>query len=402
MTRLVKPSFLIAFVLALLAAGWIYSGQMEDDPFAFGSGDDTEAAQTADAAGDGATSGDGLAPPSERELPAVRTSPSEAEPHRALLIYTGRTEVARRGIVRAETEGRVVEIAAEESARIGEGDLIVELAANDRYARLREAEALVSQREIEFDAAKQLAGKGYQTEAARAQAEANLSAARAALERIRVDLSRITIEAPFEGIVESRMVEIGDYVQPGMEIAQIVDFDPIVVTIQVSEREISKVEAGVMAEVELVSGEIHPALVSRISTTADTLTRTFEVELEIANEDALIRDGMTAKVLLPAQQVMAHKISPALLALSDEGAVGVKAVGEDNRVVFHPIEIVEDTADGMWVSGLPRKATLISVGGAYVAPGVEVRPVPTGALPEDRPTGPAPAVSSALEEEDRS
>lgn len=400
MTRLVKPSVLIALALAALAAGWIYTGQMENDPLASIGG--AKERQNTDSAARNETGGGELAPPSQRELAAVRVSPSAAEPHRAILIYTGRTEVARRGVVRAETEGRVVAVAAEESARIAEGDLIVELAANDRYARLREAQALVNQREIEFDAAQQLAGKGYQTEAARAQAEANLSAARAALERIQVDLARITIEAPFEGIVESRPVEIGDYVQPGTEIAHIVDFDPIVVTVQVSEREISRVEPGVMAEVELVSGEQHTAIVSRIATTADQQTRTFEVELEIANEDALIRDGLTAKVLLPAQQVMAHKISPALLALADDGAVGVKAIDAENRVVFYPIEIVEDTADGMWVSGLPPEVTLISVGGAYVAPGVKVRPVPTGALPEDRPVGPTPAVSSAQEEEDRS
>lgn len=400
MTRLVKPSVLIALALAALAAGWIYTGQMENDPLASIGG--AKERQNTDSAARNETGGGELAPPSQRELAAVRVSPSAAEPHRAILIYTGRTEVARRGVVRAETEGRVVAVAAEESARIAEGDLIVELAANDRYARLREAQALVNQREIEFDAAQQLAGKGYQTEAARAQAEANLSAARAALERIQVDLARITIEAPFEGIVESRPVEIGDYVQPGTEIAHIVDFDPIVVTVQVSEREISRVEPGVMAEVELVSGEQHTAIVSRIATTADQQTRTFKVELEIANEDALIRDGLTAKVLLPAQQVMAHKISPALLALADDGAVGVKAIDAENRVVFYPIEIVEDTADGMWVSGLPPEVTLISVGGAYVAPGVKVRPVPTGALPEDRPVGPTPAVSSAQEEEDRS
>ncbi|MDF1750637.1 MAG: efflux RND transporter periplasmic adaptor subunit [Alphaproteobacteria bacterium] len=388
-----KPSLIIAVALAVLSVAWIYSGQMQNDPLAdvVGSEDVQKAAKAPKAE-------------AEKALPSVRVMDTSAVPHRAILTYTGRTEVDRRAVLRAETEGRVIEIGAEVSSRVDKGALVVKLAPTDRYARLSKAEALVRQRTIEYDAAKKLAGKGFQTESARAESEANLSSAKAALEEIRVDLARTTLEAPFDGIIESRIVEVGDYVQRGDEIARIVDFDPIVVTIQVSEREINRVEMGVVAPIELISHENLTGIVSRIATTANDATRTFEVELEVANEDAVLRDGVTAKVMLPAQQVMAHLISPALLTLDDSGEVGVKAVNSENRVVFYPISIVEDTADGMWVGGLPDRVTLITVGQAFVASGVKVKAVEAdtvskeGAVPEN----PAPAVSVGDETGDRS
>ena len=380
----INPSLIIAGGLAAAAAGWIYSGQLEDDPFA---------AQEPTAVTEEATETDPvLAESGERKIPSVRVMASSASAHRAVLLYTGRTESDRHAVLRAETDGRIVEVLAEESQTLEDGAEIVKIAVSDRPARLREANALIRQREIEFDAAKSLAGKGFQTRSAQAEAEANLSSARAMREEIRVDLARTTITAPFSGVLESRSVEVGDYVRAGDEVARIGDYDPIVVTIQVSEREIARMEEGVVADIELVSGETLPGVVSRIATTADGATRTFEVELEVPNDTNVVREGMTAKVLLPTQEVIAHRISPALLTLNDRGQVGVHTLGPANIVEFYPIEIVEDRADGMWVAGLPRKATLIVVGQAFVSAGVEVIPVELS--PEEVPSSLlAPAIS---------
>ncbi|WP_421881885.1 efflux RND transporter periplasmic adaptor subunit [Pacificispira sp.] len=377
----IKPSYLIAFALAAGSAGWIYSGQMEEDPLADPQAETAEQQAQEPAA-------------ETKALPSVRVAESRATDHRAILLYTGRTEADRRAVLRAETEGRVIEVGASVSDPVATGKVIAKLATNDRYAKLKQAESLVRQREIEYEAARQLAGKGFQTESKKAEAEANLSSARASLEEIRVDLGRTTIEAPFDGVIETRSVEVGDYVQVGDEIAVIADFDPIVVTIQVSEREISRVDAGVTAEIQMLDGQTHFGLVSRIAPTADSATRTFEVELEVANQGDGLLDGMTAKVFLPAQEVSAHRITPALLALSDDGAVGVKAVDAQNKVVFYPIEIVEDTAGAMWVSGLPETVTLITVGQAYVAPGATVRPVPEDEA--EKPYSEQPGASQTL------
>ena len=101
---------------------------------------------------------------------------------------------------------------------------------------------------------------------------------------------------------------------------------------------------------------------------SDPATRTYPVEIQIANPDYALRSGLTTEIRIPVREVMAQKISPALFALNDavksacarsmRTARGVPS-GRDRR----------DEADGVWVSGLPDVATLITVGQELVVPG---------------------------------
>jgi multidrug efflux system membrane fusion protein len=72
---------------------------------------------------------------------------------------------------------------------------------------------------------------------------------------------------------------------------------------------------------------------------------------------------------------MAHRISPALLALDEQGNLGVKLVDDENRVVFHPVAMAGDEGGTLWVEGLPDPATVITVGQEFVRPGQRVDPV---------------------------
>ena len=274
-------------------------------------------------------------------------------------------------------------------------------------AQLREAQALMKQREIEFNAADKLSKKGFQSETARAQARAQLEAAQAQLERIQVELAKTKIAAPFAGVIEAKNVEPGDFAQVGTALIHLVDLDPMLVTVQVSEREIDRIEKGAEAEIRLVSGRTVTGRVNRIAPTATETTRTFEVEVELPNPDFTLRDGVTASVRLPTREALAHELSPAVLTLDDAGRVGVKAVSADDRVTFHPVDILEDRADGMWVTGLPMTLTIISVGQEYVGVGAKGRPVPDDAfedateprLEQDPADGGAPPRVSRSEDE---
>ena len=66
------------------------------------------------------------------------------------------------------------------------------------------------------------------------------------------------------------------------------------------------------------------------------------------------------------------QISPSILSLRDNGQVGVKIVNTLNKVEFFPIEVISDTKDGMWISGLPMNSNIIIVGQEYAPVGKEV------------------------------
>ena len=102
----------------------------------------------------------------------------------------------------------------------------------------------------------------------------------------------------------------------------------------------------------------------------------------LRSSHALARPTQSTRMRRAAElEVIAHRVSPAILTLTDDGMIGVKTLGPDNRVRFHPIQIIGDGADGVWLSGLPNRITLITVGQEFVAEGQTVRPIDEADLP---------------------
>ena len=246
----------------------------------------------------------------------------------------------------------------------------------DRAEKLAEAEARVRQRQIEFDAARSLRQKGFRAETKLAEAAAELDAAIARAAQISIDVDRTEIGAPFAGVIETRDAELGDFVEPGDIIARVMDEDPYLVVGQVSELDVGLLEEGDAGVARLADGETVEGKVRYIGGIAETATRTFRVELEIPNRARALRGGVTAEIRIPVESAQAHFLSPALLTLDDEGALGVRIVNGDAVVEFKPVSVFASEPDGVWVTGLPPVATVITVGQEFVRRGQTVRPIP--------------------------
>lgn len=285
----------------------------------------------------------------------------------------GRTEASRWVDIRAETAARVVAINAKKGAIVRAGQVIVELAIDDREAKLAEAIATVHQRQMEYDASQRLSERGYRAQTKHAEAGAKLDKALAYQAQIELDISNTHIKAPFDGVLELRNVEMGDYVSKNMTIARVVDQDPYLVVGQVSEIDVPFLRVGESGKATLASGEVIEGKLRFIATTAEQKTRTFRVEMEVSNRDGHLRDGLTAEISVEVDERMAHHVSSAILTLNDEGELGVRSVDASNTVKFYPVEIIDDTGDGVWLSGLPESVDVISVGQEFVREGDQVR-----------------------------
>lgn len=291
------------------------------------------------------------------------------------IVVSGRTEPNREVDLRAETDGAVVGLGAERGSRVATGERIVELDIRDREARLAEAEATIEQMRLQYEGAQRLKGQQFVSDTQIAEAKARLVGAEAARKRILDDIAYTTIEAPFDAVVQERLVEIGDYVKAGDTVAHLVDTDPLVVVGEVNERDVHPLAIGGRGTAKLVDGRLVDGTIRYVSPVADNNTRTFRVELAIANPNGALRAGITAEVRLGAGEITAHALSPALLALTDDGTVGVKAVDETNRVRFYPVELLGSSPDGVSVTGLPNELRVISVGQGFVTEGQLVEPV---------------------------
>jgi multidrug efflux system membrane fusion protein len=307
-------------------------------------------------------------------VPRVAVEESLAREITREIAVSARTEPNRSVELRAETDGRVVALGAERGSVVRSGDRIVGLDMRDRGAKLAEARALIDYAELQFEAARELQRDQFVSETHIAELLSRVVAARAALEEIELEVANTSIAAPFDAVLQERLVELGDYVNTGDKIAELVDTDPLIVVGEVAERNVHQLAVGSTGSARLIDGEPIEGAVRYLAPVADESTRTFRVELAIPNPDAALRAGMTAQLRLAADRITVHVLSPALLSLDEAGTVGVKSVNAHDRVEFHPVEIVESTDAGIFVSGLPEQLRLITVGHGFVKPGDLVEP----------------------------
>ncbi|MEQ8514828.1 MAG: efflux RND transporter periplasmic adaptor subunit, partial [Chromatocurvus sp.] len=314
-------------------------------------------------------------PREKNELPRVRVRQIEAEPRTRNIVLRGRTSNKRTVVVKSEIIGVVTERAVERGQRVEENDLLCQLADNDRSAAVAEAEATLRRATLEYEGSRRLKEKGLQSDTAIAQAAASKAAAEASLMRARLNLERTAIRAPFAGVIEAIHANRGDYLAPGDECATLLDLDPMLLTARVTERDVDAIEEGDLVTARITTGDELTGTVSFVGRQSDDQTRTYGIEATVRNEDYSLRSGVTATLHIARDEVQAHRVSPALFALDDTGRIGVRILDDRDRVEFRYITILEDTPSGAWITGLPARTRLITVGQESVVAGQRVEPV---------------------------
>ena len=306
------------------------------------------------------------------ELFAVRARDFTAQERPNVLVMRGRTEADASVMVSAETGGRVVEVAVQEGQQVAAGAMLCRLDEAARQASVTQARAALAQAEVELNAAQSLASEGFGAQNRVPALQAAYDAAQSGLEQAELDLTRTTITAPIDGLVQLPLADVGTQLAPGALCATLLDTDPLVITGQVSERDIGALSVGMTADVGLVTGETATGEVSFISATAESETRTFRVNIDIPNPDGVLRGGVTAEARIALPFTDGHLVPLSTLKLDDNGNIGVSLLDENNVVSFQPVTILGDETSAAWVAGLPNEARVIVVGQDYVVPGQEV------------------------------
>jgi multidrug efflux system membrane fusion protein len=367
MERLFSKSSLMALIVAIAVIIWMATGTITST----GSNAAQSASRNSTLRDDETETR-----PNERAGVRVGVRHSSAGPVERIVDVSARTEPNRIVEVRGEAEGRVTAIAAERGTFVRAGEPLVRLDLRDREARLAESQALLEQTRMQYEAAQSLGGQDLLSEVQIAEARARLASAEAALRDIELEIERTTIVAPFDGIVQDRMVEVGDLVRIGDTIAEFVDTDPIIVVGNVNERQIASLTPGSVGTATLPSGAKVEGTVRYVAPVADNSTRTFRVELAVPNPNRKVRAGVTAELEVTTDRIFGHLLSPALIALDDEGTIGVKIVDADSKAQFMPVEILRSAPEGVWVTGLPEEVEIIAIGQGFVVDGQLVDGVP--------------------------
>ncbi|WP_157016542.1 efflux RND transporter periplasmic adaptor subunit [Mesorhizobium xinjiangense] len=352
---------LAAFVVLAVAAAWVVTGQFSSVGSAVAVGEEDPAASTSE-------------PPATPLRTVAVVAPQHIDHARTIRI-SGVTEANKRSSLAARSGGIIDTIPVSEGSLVKKGDLILALDAEERPAAVAMAEALVAQRESEYDAAQKLLKSGNMAKLQGESARAALTAARSQLETAKAELARSEIRAPFDGIVDQVDVEEGSAIQQGAEVATILSLDPVLAVGEVSEQDLSQLEPGASAEVRLVNGQRVSGALRYLSRDASPQTRTFRIEVAVPNPDRAIPAGMTAEIVLQAEKVRAVKLPRSVVTLSERGELGIRIATPDDTVNFIPIDIVEDTPEALVLAGIPEDARIIVSGQELVSEGDKVATV---------------------------
>ena len=411
-----KKSIFIASFILLLVVGWIGSGQFSNNVIAQDEDTGTVTKNNISYAEDTDNN------ESEKFTFSVETKVFTASLIDQSIELQGQTIHNKKIDVKSETSGKINSIEFSRGDNVSENSEMITISLEDRKEKLLSAEKdlerlskeiILNEKnrdnllrrnverielyEIEYASAKQLIDKGLSSksklslasfnlanakadredikikfESTLASLEAQITNVKSVLKNIKLDINKTSIKAPFDGIISEKMVEETEFISVGTPLFSIIDLDPIKIEGYLSEFDVNKVSVGTKAFIEDSNGIKKSGIISFISPSAETSTRTFEITIEADNKDLSYKSGITTKIVIKGSELKAHKIPPSILTLLDDGTVGVKAVDNDNIVTFYPTKTIKDTIDGMWVSGLPEKVNLIVSGQEYISLGDKV------------------------------
>lgn len=314
------------------------------------------------------------APPATAEIlaPQVLVRESQAQPVTLTFRAEGQAQPDRDTSIRVEASGTVIEVPASKGMDVAAGDVIANLSSEHAEATLEQAREELARAQREFDNADQLRERGVATSDRVSEARAALATATAQVTTAEVALEDLTVVAPFPGRVETLPINEGEYVAAGEEVARLVDNDPLTVTIQVPQQSLNRIKTGQQAKVQFITGQERDGVVSFVGTAAEAATRTFLAEIEIGNPDGAIPAGISAEITIPTGQALAHFIEPSIVSLDPDGEIGVK-IEQDGVVRFVPIEVADAGQGGVWATGLPENARIVTIGQGFVRDGESVR-----------------------------
>lgn len=292
---------------------------------------------------------------------------------------------ARASVVKAEAQLRDAEATYQRITALAREGAVAAQSLDDATAQVVSARATLDAARAQVAQAQaQVQAAGEQEAVAVSQvrtAQAQAATQAAAVENARLAVQNATITAPFSGVVVSRTLDPGAFVAPGTStpILTIADLDRLDVVVNVTEADLGLVHRGVPAtvRVDAYPGRTFRGVVSRIAGGVDPVTRTVQVEVDLANPGHLLRPGMYATVDLMAGSQRALVVP--LSALVTVGTQHYVWLVVENRVTQQPVTIGRATGDLVEVtSGLSPQDLIVVRGTDLVREGQAIRGVPAG------------------------
>jgi len=292
--------------------------------------------------------------------------------------------------LRPEVAGRISAIQFREGERVTKGTPLVRLDTAVAEAEAQQARANLKLAQQKNTRAIDLQTKGFVSGQAKDEAENGLRVAEAALALAEAKLAKLTIVAPFTGIIGLRSVSVGDYVKEGADMVNLEAVDPLKVDFRVPEIYLTQLQVGQTLQLTLdaMPGKTYEAKVFAINPLLDAAGRSVVIRAQVANQGTVLRPGMFARVRLLTRDTQDAMVVPeqAIVPQGDEWYVFRVVDGKVQRTKVG----IGQRRDGKTeiVSGLQDGDMIVTAGQLKLRDGVAVS---VSEVPVAAATAPTPA-----------
>lgn len=231
-----------------------------------------------------------------RPAVAVTATSAKEETWRPVLDAVGSLRAVAGVHVTSELAGKVVGIHFESGQAVKKGDLLVQLNDAPERALREQYRAAMSLAELELARAERLVVSRAISVQDRDRSKSARDQARAQMTAQEAVIAQKAIRAPFSGILGIRLVDLGQYVNPGSEVVTLQALDPIYADYALPQQELPHVHVGqaVSVRVDAYPGKSFPGKITAINPEVNPATRNFSLRATLDNPNLLLRPGMFA------------------------------------------------------------------------------------------------------------
>ncbi len=329
----------------------------------------------------GQDGGDGPGEDAPVRVVNVETVTVEPRPFTSFVRIVGTVEAERDVVVTAQEGGTVEALVARKGARVAPGAPLIRIDDDVLRAQLDQAESQATLAEETWARQRQLWERdSIGTEMAYLQAKYNARTARAQAQGLSERVERTVVRAPFAGILDDRMVEVGSTVAPGAPVARVLAVDTVRISGGVPERFAAEIAPGtkVTVTVDALDGREYAGTIDFVGSAVAGGDRTFRVEIHVPNPGLGIKPGMVANVSIASRTLERAVVVPRPAVLRREAGYVVYVARPDGaggwRAEARPVVPgASGQQDIVITAGLAAGERVVVVGQQRVADGDALR-----------------------------
>jgi RND family efflux transporter MFP subunit len=238
----------------------------------------------------------------------VRARAVESKKRVATEEVVGTVRAKLRSVIEAKVSGKVDQMLVVPGQQVKTNELLARIDAREVQARLDQALAVRQQTEADLKRAATLLAQKILPQSDYDNAQAKTLVAQAAVMEAETLLGYTKVTAPFDGVITRKHADVGDLAAPGKPLLEMEDSRTLRLEADAPEAVIGKVSLGDKLAVRIAAIETElEGTVSEIAPTADPVSRTFLVKLDLPPKPGL-RAGQFGRVAMPVGETSALRV----------------------------------------------------------------------------------------------